>query len=114
MQIDVPDLPYVFAVGDVADTGAHKAARPAQQQIEVAVRNIRRLITGSGEKLDTYEVPPASIHLALGLKDSVKFRNPAPGQLGDPSPNIEADGDLEMGCSRIWANRAPGMTDYNA
>lgn len=28
LQIKDEDLPHVFALGDVADTGAHKAARP--------------------------------------------------------------------------------------
>ena len=28
LQIDDPAYPNIFALGDVADTGAHKAARP--------------------------------------------------------------------------------------
>ncbi|KAF9023227.1 FAD/NAD(P)-binding domain-containing protein [Hymenopellis radicata] len=106
-----PEYPNVFAIGDVADTGAHKAARPAFGQIEVAVANIRRLMRGRGEALEEYVVPPVSIHLALGLRESVKFRNPL--RIGEgPGMSVANDGDLEMGCGKMWARRAPGVTDY--
>lgn len=39
-----PNYPNVFALGDVADTGAHKAARPGHFQSGVVTRNIQRLI----------------------------------------------------------------------
>ena len=36
--------PHVFAIGDIADTGANKAARPGFAQAEIVARNIARLI----------------------------------------------------------------------
>ncbi len=108
-----PEYPNVLAIGDVADTGAHKAARPAFAQVDVVVANIRRLMEGKGEKLDEYVVPPAGIHLALGLRESVKFMNPW-RKGGKPNVSVADDGDLEMGCGRLWTRRAPGITDYES
>ncbi|KAF9011619.1 hypothetical protein BDZ89DRAFT_1077593 [Hymenopellis radicata] len=104
-----PEYPNVFAIGDVADTAAHKAARPAFGQIEVVVANIRRLMRGKGEALEEYVVPPVSIHLALGLRESVKFRNPL--RIGEGAGmSVGNDGDLEMGCGKMWARRARDTT----
>ncbi|KAF9022734.1 FAD/NAD(P)-binding domain-containing protein [Hymenopellis radicata] len=89
------EYPNVFAIGD----------------IDVVVSNIRKLMERNGEKLNEYVVPPAGIHLALGLRESVKFMNPLKKGAA-PSVSIADDGDLEMGCGRIWARRAPGVTDY--
>lgn len=53
-------------MGDVADTGAHKAARPALRQAPVVVENIEHL--ANSEPLEQYEVAEGpSIHLSLGL-----------------------------------------------
>lgn len=71
LQVDAPDLPKIFALGDVADTGAHKAARPGSAQAGVVARNIEKLIlAGKSEpetKLDEYHADSAGIHLSLGL-----------------------------------------------
>jgi hypothetical protein len=40
----IVEYPNVFAIGDVADTGAHKAAKPGSVQAEVAARNIEKMI----------------------------------------------------------------------
>ncbi|THU93503.1 hypothetical protein K435DRAFT_903526 [Dendrothele bispora CBS 962.96] len=41
----VVEYPNVFAIGDVADTGAHKAAKPGSYaQAEVVARNIEKMI----------------------------------------------------------------------
>lgn len=40
----VVEYPNVFAIGDVAETGAHKAAKPGSAQAEVAARNIEKMI----------------------------------------------------------------------
>lgn len=76
LQIDTDTLgfPNVFALGDVADTGAHKAARPAVVQAAVVARNIEKILqarmAGQPEPdlvLDEYKPDLAGIHLSLGL-----------------------------------------------
>jgi NADH dehydrogenase FAD-containing subunit len=66
LQINDTNFSNIFAVGDVADTGAHKAARPALRQAPVVVGNIQHL--ANDESLEHYEVAEGpSIHLSLGL-----------------------------------------------
>jgi NADH dehydrogenase FAD-containing subunit len=66
LQIHDTEFSNIFAVGDVADTGAHKAARPALRQAPVVVENIEHL--ANNEPLEQYEVAEGpSIHLSLGL-----------------------------------------------
>jgi NADH dehydrogenase FAD-containing subunit len=66
LQIHDTKFSNIFAVGDVADTGAHKAARPALRQAPVVVENIEHL--ANNEALEHYEVAEGpSIHLSLGL-----------------------------------------------
>lgn len=62
-------------MGDIADTGAHKAARPGYVQAAAAAKNIAALIAGE-EASETIAVAPAGIHLTLGLVKNVVFRNP--------------------------------------
>lgn len=66
MQFADPAYPHLFAVGDVADSGAHKAARPAAQQAVAAARNIAALVDGRAPT-EAIIVGPAAIHLTLGL-----------------------------------------------
>jgi NADH dehydrogenase FAD-containing subunit len=66
MQFRDPRYPHLFAVGDIADSGAHKAARPGAVQAAVAARNIAALVAG-GEPTERLSVAPAGIHLTLGL-----------------------------------------------
>ena len=69
LQIKDTNFPNIFAVVDVADTGAHKAARPALRQAPVVVENIAHL--ANNESLDNYEVAEGpSIHLSLGIVSS--------------------------------------------
>ncbi|THV06155.1 FAD/NAD(P)-binding domain-containing protein [Dendrothele bispora CBS 962.96] len=71
-------LSRVFAVGDVAHTGAHKAARPGYFQAEVLARNIEKMIkhqsTSKLEKIDDLkvekDVKEQLEDLALNDKDS--------------------------------------------
>ena len=58
--------PNLFAVGDIADTGMHKAARPGAAQAAVAARNIQALIEGKQPE-EHLKWSPAGIHLSLGL-----------------------------------------------
>lgn len=73
MQLADPAYAHLFAVGDVADSGAHKAARPAVAQAQAAARNIAAMIEGR-EPAEEIMVNPAGIHLTLGLVGSFSFR----------------------------------------
>lgn len=66
LQLAHPAFPHVFALGDIADTGAPKAARPGMMQADVVVQNILSLIDGQ-DAGRVVEVGPAAIHLTLGL-----------------------------------------------
>lgn len=66
LQLLNPQYPHIFALGDVADTGAPKAARPGMMQADVMVQNVLSLIEGK-EAEKEIEVGPAAIHLTLGL-----------------------------------------------
>lgn len=72
LQISDPALPHVFAIGDVADSGAPKTARAAFSQVDLVQANILIMIRAeqSGEKeptLEHYQPPAGGIHLSLGL-----------------------------------------------
>lgn len=69
MQFADPAYSHLYAVGDVADSGAHKAARPAVAQAQAAARNIAAMIEGK-EPTEEITVNPAGIHLTLGLVSS--------------------------------------------
>lgn len=66
MQFADPAYPHLYAVGDVADSGAHKAARPAMAQAAAAAKNIVASIEGRTPTEEIVVAPPA-IHLTLGL-----------------------------------------------
>lgn len=66
LQIIDAQYPNIFAVGDVAATGAHKAAKPGGQQAALVVKNIQHLL--DNEPLEEYDTSePAAIHLTLGV-----------------------------------------------
>lgn len=58
--------PNLFAVGDIADTGAHKAARPGVAQAAVLAKNVQALIEGRKPE-EAFVRGPAAIHLTLGM-----------------------------------------------
>ena len=97
-------------MGDIAATGAHKAAKPGAGQAAVVVQNIQHLL--NGETLDRYEVghPPA-IHLTLGITKSVVFINPAPGS-SEPVVKDKDDGRLDMGIDGVWTRRGGGLDAF--
>ena len=105
LQISDPEYPNIFAVGDIAATGAHKAARPGFAQAELVAKNIPHLL--KGESLESYDsIPPAAIHLTLGITKSVIFANPAPGS--EPTIRHKDDGALDMGIDGVWTRRGGG------
>ncbi|CAI7614974.1 unnamed protein product [Penicillium pancosmium] len=75
MQLLDEKYSNIFAVGDIADTGAQKAARPGSAQAAVVAKNILSLIEGRIAE-DTFVKGPGAIHLTLGMKYNVIFRNP--------------------------------------
>ena len=56
----------MFAVGDIADTGAQKAARPGAAQAAVVAKNIQALIEGRAPE-ERFVKGPGAIHLTLGM-----------------------------------------------
>ncbi|KAH1820331.1 hypothetical protein KXX35_001864 [Aspergillus fumigatus] len=70
LQLQDERFSNIFAVGDIADTGAQKAARPGSVQAGVVARNIQALIEGRRAE-EEYVPPPAAIHLTLGMVSSI-------------------------------------------
>lgn len=66
MQLLDEQYSNMFAVGDIADTGAQKAARPGSAQAAVVAKNILSLIEGMKAE-DTFIKGPGAIHLTLGM-----------------------------------------------
>ncbi|TFY78374.1 hypothetical protein EWM64_g5640 [Hericium alpestre] len=111
LQLTDPAYPRVFALGDVADTTHHKAARPAEHQAVVVAENIRRLADGKGKPLEKYKDQSRGIHLSLGIKRSVFFDSPMDPD-GEPVFKIDEDGTPDFDADRFWRTKAPGITDY--
>ncbi|KAL2795427.1 hypothetical protein BJX66DRAFT_302063 [Aspergillus keveii] len=105
LQFQDESYSHLFAVGDIADTGLRKAARPGAVQAGVVARNINALIRGEDREKALEEFPrqPAGIHLSLGLKYNVVFRNPdeAAGQT-EPTIIERDDGRDDMGVEGWW------------
>ncbi|KAL2802572.1 hypothetical protein BJX63DRAFT_425977 [Aspergillus granulosus] len=102
LQFQDAQYPHLFAVGDIADTGLRKAARPGAVQAGVVARNINALIRG-GEAVEEFPRQPAGIHLTLGLKYNVVFRNPDV-EAGQTEPTVikRDDGREDMGVEGWW------------
>ncbi|OJJ43197.1 hypothetical protein ASPZODRAFT_103576 [Penicilliopsis zonata CBS 506.65] len=111
LQVADDRYPEIFAVGDVADTGARKAARPGAGQAAVVARNIQALIEGRAADAETEKPGAAGIHITLGLvsplilfwKYNIVFRNPDPAA-GQTEPMIRErhDGSLDMNVEGMW------------
>ncbi|KAI8800397.1 hypothetical protein BJ742DRAFT_686192 [Cladochytrium replicatum] len=111
-------LERIYAVGDVADSGAFKTVRAAMGQVPVICANVVKSIaneaaggtgTVSSEDVQIFTPGMAGIHLSLGLTESVKFGNP--GKEGDkPWCKVDADGSLDGKVEKIW-DRLGARTD---
>lgn len=66
LQITDTRFRNIFAIGDVATTGGHKAARPGLAQAQLVAQNIVVLTSGCGE-LGNYKPNAAEIGLTLGI-----------------------------------------------
>ncbi|OAA68716.1 Pyridine nucleotide-disulfide oxidoreductase, FAD/NAD(P)-binding domain protein [Niveomyces insectorum RCEF 264] len=106
LQIRDPKHPNIFAVGDIAATGAAKAARPGAKQAETVVNNIDHIL--KGEVLEEYDASdPPAIHLTLGIKKNVIFRNPVLGS-SEHFTKDRDDGALDMNIDSVWTRRGGG------
>ncbi|KAI0877993.1 FAD/NAD(P)-binding domain-containing protein [Hypoxylon argillaceum] len=103
LQFRDPKYPNLFAVGDVADSGAHKAARPGAAQAKVVANNILAMIEGR-DAAQNIEVAPPAIHLTLGLTKNLVFANPDPGET-EPWIKHRDDGKADMGIDGVWGRR---------
>lgn len=74
LQLADPKYPNIFALGDVADTGAQKSVKAAVPQMETVFSNIQSLIQGQEAKATFTPVRPG-IHLSLGKSRHAVFRN---------------------------------------
>ncbi|KAK1960096.1 FAD/NAD(P)-binding domain-containing protein [Colletotrichum sublineola] len=111
LQFKDPAYPKLFAAGDIADTGAIKAAKPGMVQAQVAARNIIAMIEGR-EPVETFSARPPGIHMSLGLKKNLKFINPnvAAGET-DPTVIMRDDGQEDLGIERMWKRRGVKVAD---
>lgn len=66
LQLKDDRFPNIFSLGDIADTGSHKAARPGAAQAGVVARNIASMIQNE-QPAEIFTPTPAAIHLSLGL-----------------------------------------------
>ncbi|EMC93590.1 hypothetical protein BAUCODRAFT_26843 [Baudoinia panamericana UAMH 10762] len=108
LQISDHDHPNVFALGDIADTGAHKAARPGMGQAALVARNIMHLI--KKEPLEDYAASdPPAIHMSLGIRKNVVFVNPPPGS-NEPMVKHRDDGELDMGIHAVALSIRSGFS----
>ncbi|KAH8892831.1 FAD/NAD(P)-binding domain-containing protein [Thozetella sp. PMI_491] len=116
LQFQDPQFNNLFAVGDIADSGAHKAARPGVGQGAVAAKNIVSLIEGK-EPTEFVTISPPGIHLTLGLTKNVIFRNPNPAEGStEPVIKLKDDGSEDMSINGVWARRGvqvSGEAEYH-
>ncbi|KAJ7781085.1 FAD/NAD-P-binding domain-containing protein [Mycena metata] len=120
LQVADERYPKVFAIGDVAATGANKNARSGYAQVEVVAANIKKLIQGDSAT-EVYKPSPLAIHMSTGLWSWILFKNPSSAtaqpyvehqDTSEFKGTPEGDARFELGCRRHWALRAPGVSDY--
>lgn len=110
MQFQDPKYPNLFALGDIADTGLRKAARPGGPQAATVAKNILAMIEGKKPE-EVFPPFPTAIHITLGLvsflllssrsrgmegvltvrllqKYNIVFRNPNPAE-GQNEPVVK-------------------------
>ncbi|GFZ45347.1 hypothetical protein JCM24511_03073 [Saitozyma sp. JCM 24511] len=105
LQLADGAYPHIFALGDVADSGAHKAARPGGAQAVVMAKNVVALLDGKQPEEKIVVSPPA-IHMSLGLTKNTVFRNPDSAQ-GETEPwfKLKDDGTENMNIEGVWERR---------
>ncbi|EFQ33103.1 uncharacterized protein GLRG_08247 [Colletotrichum graminicola M1.001] len=111
LQFKDPAYPKLFAAGDIADTGAQKAAKPGVVQAQVAARNVVAMIEGRSP-VERFSVRPPGLHMSIGLKKNMKFINPNV-EAGETEPTVimRDDGKDDLGIERVWKRRGINVTD---
>jgi NADH dehydrogenase FAD-containing subunit len=71
MQFLNDEYSNMSAVGDIADTGAQKAARPGAAQAAVVAKNIQALIEGRSAE-EQFVKGPGAIHITLGMVSPIE------------------------------------------
>ncbi|SNX86822.1 related to AIF1 - mitochondrial cell death effector [Melanopsichium pennsylvanicum] len=97
---------HIFALGDIANSGAAKTVRSAMGQIDVISSNILTLIESKAQpnvELKQFTPGPSGIHLSLGLYESIKFGNPSKEGEAPRNLGIERDLKLDMGVEGTWS-----------
>ncbi|KAF7561635.1 hypothetical protein G7046_g2529 [Stylonectria norvegica] len=105
LQFEDPRYSNILAAGDIADSGAPKAARPGIGQAQVVTNNIISMIEGR-KPSDIVTIAPPAIHLSLGIKQNIIFKNPDI-KAGETEPvfKMRDDGEVDMGIGRVWDKR---------
>ncbi|KAF0637436.1 hypothetical protein FPSE5266_05514 [Fusarium pseudograminearum] len=114
LQFADPAYSNLYACGDIADSGAHKAARPGAAQAHVVAQNIAAVVQ-DGKPTNEITVDPPAIHLSLGLTKNMVFRNPPKGQT-EPIIMWRDDGARDMKIDGVWERRGTRVTrpdDYH-
>ncbi|KAG5656001.1 hypothetical protein KAF25_001571 [Fusarium avenaceum] len=114
LQFADPQYPNLYACGDIADSGAHKAARPGAGQAAAVAQNIASMVQG-GQPIQNITVDPPAIHISLGLTKNIVFRNPGKGQT-EPMIKWRDDGARDMNIEGVWERRGTRVTrqdDYH-
>ncbi|KAJ3540479.1 hypothetical protein NM208_g5045 [Fusarium decemcellulare] len=105
LQFEDPNYSNLFACGDIADSKAHKAARPGLAQAQVVAENIVAMVQGKQPEKNITVTPPA-IHLTLGLTRSIIFRNPdVKNGVTEPTIITKEDGSEDMSITSVWERR---------
>ncbi|KAF5003074.1 hypothetical protein FDECE_10355 [Fusarium decemcellulare] len=105
LQFENPNYSNLFACGDIADSKAHKAARPGLAQAQVVAENIVAMVQGKQPEKNITVTPPA-IHLTLGLTRSIIFRNPdVKNGVTEPTIITKEDGSEDMSITSVWERR---------
>ncbi|KAG8671962.1 hypothetical protein FPOAC1_005221 [Fusarium poae] len=114
LQFADPAYSNLYACGDIADSGAHKAARPGAAQAHAVAQNISAAVQG-GKPTNEITVDPPAIHLSLGLTKNMVFRNPPKGQT-EPIIMWRDDGARDMKIDGVWERRGTRVSrpaDYH-
>lgn len=107
MQFLDEEYSNMFAVGDIADTGAQKAARPGAAQAAVVAKNILALIEGQNPE-EQFVKGPGAIHITLGMVSTEN--RPLPSDEIDDANENGAIEDIQHDFPESKHRRRPNRT----
>ncbi|KAF5022519.1 hypothetical protein F66182_5421 [Fusarium sp. NRRL 66182] len=114
LQFADPGYSNLYACGDIADSKAHKAARPGAGQATVVAKNIAAMVEGKQPE-EHIKIEPPAIHLTMGLTKNMIFSNPEEGKT-EPWIWMRDDGETDMSIARMWemqGTKVTGPDDYH-